>query len=653
MSTTVSQTTGGDGTEDLGMNDIRAIFLTCPFSLDRVTEPGVAGVDVAEIHAKAFDTLRNEANEALRQGCGVSAVVWGEAGVGKSHVLARLADWANKKGCACLLLQNINAAAPQLIDSIRKSVVSQLTWARQGRFVESRLYDMIEKAIMHQQEPGEESAKEPYERLCENAMGRHCGESHQDAQIYHVIWEFLRSAYKAAKKGIDDGVAKRAVQWLSGDRLAAEKLAALGIAGPTESEDSSVPNDYPVTRLLVTLGEIARGGGRPFILCLDQIEVLDADQVARLAKFLHVLLDRSKNLLLVVSGVQETLVKLAEQKVISTAAWQRIRQRDPINLPGIVIDQARKLLQVRMERPVESVRRFPEVWRKVQEDGLFPLGSRWFENSFKGQADIRPRKAVNLARERWQDQERRLAELGVQRWLKEWSAFRGGAIEPFEKLVDEIVARRIDEQCRQRAADQSTLPPDAANFAGLTEKLLQQCQAQGSYPIRSITTPEPTKPGRKPIYDRFVEFHEAETNRTTRTGVVFVTTDDATSAAGYLRRISEDVEHPDRVVLVTDARMPLHLAKAGKEHLDSLESQTWFEQVSLEFVDVAMLDSLHSVVGQAKAGDIDIDMNDGTTIRVSEHDVVASHHRNNRYRAHPLLGKLLELPAVKRIAASA
>ena len=61
-----------------------------PFTDNRVNKPSAADVDVAEIHQAAFARLTELAQESLAGRRGLGVVLWGEAGVGKSHLLSRL-----------------------------------------------------------------------------------------------------------------------------------------------------------------------------------------------------------------------------------------------------------------------------------------------------------------------------------------------------------------------------------------------------------------------------------------------------------------------------------------------------------------------------------------------------------------------------------
>jgi len=58
---------------------------TNPFVHNRVDRPSSGDVDVLEIHEEEFERILAHAQEARQRGVGV--IVWGEAGLGKSHLL--------------------------------------------------------------------------------------------------------------------------------------------------------------------------------------------------------------------------------------------------------------------------------------------------------------------------------------------------------------------------------------------------------------------------------------------------------------------------------------------------------------------------------------------------------------------------------------
>ena len=75
-------------------------------------------------------------------------VVWGEAGIGKSHLLARLYRWAQKDHRACcVFLHNIQPSPEAMPRYVVKCVVSQLTAGKEAGFYATTLYRLVGAAI--------------------------------------------------------------------------------------------------------------------------------------------------------------------------------------------------------------------------------------------------------------------------------------------------------------------------------------------------------------------------------------------------------------------------------------------------------------------------------------------------------------------------
>jgi len=56
--------------------------------------------------------------------------------------------------------------------------------------------------------------------------------------------------------------------------------------------------------------------GQSFVLAFDQVDNLEREQFAALARFLEALLDSAPNLLVVTAGIQATLAWVGEEKVV-------------------------------------------------------------------------------------------------------------------------------------------------------------------------------------------------------------------------------------------------------------------------------------------------------------------------------------------------
>ncbi len=85
-----------------------------PFLENRVNGPAPAAVDVHDIHRAAFERLTSLARQAVTIRRGLGAVLWGDAGIGKSHLLARLERWAQSTPAVYLYLHNLQAAPDAL-----------------------------------------------------------------------------------------------------------------------------------------------------------------------------------------------------------------------------------------------------------------------------------------------------------------------------------------------------------------------------------------------------------------------------------------------------------------------------------------------------------------------------------------------------------
>src|SRR5437870_3843261 len=82
-----------------------------PFLRNRINEPSAEEPGVAGIHEAGLSRLIELARAAHAQRAGVGVLLWGEAGIGKSHLLARFHHWAGEANHACCVyLHNLSAS---------------------------------------------------------------------------------------------------------------------------------------------------------------------------------------------------------------------------------------------------------------------------------------------------------------------------------------------------------------------------------------------------------------------------------------------------------------------------------------------------------------------------------------------------------------
>jgi hypothetical protein len=623
-----------------------------PFRANRVTEPSSYDIDVPAIHGVSFDQLTKLAGVALRARQGIGAILLGGSGIGKSHLLSRLYRWAaqqdqNGGPRACYVyLHNILADPDRLPRYLLKYVVSRLTDGGQGLLHQTPLYRLVDQAVHHAVASAGVVANtirdehEAFVSSLKPAVGR---------TVPHFLSQFRRHARpEKANDPVRRRVASEAIAWLSGDEInpAAAPWLGLRVHG---QEPMMLRDDHEVEQVLLALAQLAEISAQPFVLCIDQVDNIDADKLQSLARFLHALLDHAANLLIITSGVKQTLLAYKDDQTIPDAAWDRLAQYQ-VDLLRVTKHDARKILEARLERFLEPFLEVDEVRKHLRDDTLFPLGRAWLEGQFGAGIDFRPRDVLTWARDDWERQQAQLARLGGETWIQTWPIVADGEIarddlsrEDLQKAIDEAVGRKVEEQVAQHRLHPGSLPPDAGNLTALVESLLGHCHGAG-LPYTFLAVERMTKrAGRLPPYDLLVHECRESDGQEVATGVLFVT-NVGRSATAALRRLLEDTTPPDHRILVTDhERGPLKVGPQGVAYYHALEKLGLgkFEHLKIDFEQYAILDALCHVIGMARSGDLEIEAPKGTIRPVTEAEVIASHHRQDRYRTHPVLRPLL------------
>ena len=194
---------------------VRNVEARNPFLDNRINGPSAHDVDVDVIHQTAFARLTRLAREACDSRHGVGAVLWGEAGIGKSHLLSRLGRWANDGEQACFVyLHNLQAAPENLPRSLLHAVVSILTRGRQRDFLGTPLFQLVHAGLLDAVEGKQGHYSWPqlaaaYGRLVEDIAGRDLpGATLIDHTVWDVLFRFFRSVYRVSQ-GKEDGICDR------------------------------------------------------------------------------------------------------------------------------------------------------------------------------------------------------------------------------------------------------------------------------------------------------------------------------------------------------------------------------------------------------------------------------------------------------------
>ena len=626
-----------------------------PFVASRVLQPSTAPEDAEAIHQAAFRRLVELAELARNERLGVGVMLWGEAGVGKSHLLARLARWAGQSRRACFVyFHNLQARAESLPRYVLHCVVSNLTLGRADRFHETPLFWLANAAVKAALEgrqgppPTWLEVEKAFDRWLDRLVaGDPARAPLTDRAAYQVLLRFFQSAYKAQRTGAGERLARLGSLWLAGDTLEPVDARLLNLPADVRAGDGvAIRDDQHVKQVLIALAQIALCRQQTLVLAFDQVDNLEADQVAALARFLQALLDSTPNLFVVTSGVQEGLLRFHEDKVIQDSSWDRLAQFE-VALHRVSADEARQIAGTRLKAFIQPYLGLDPVRRRWEKDALFPLGTAWFEDALGDKTAVRPRDVVTWTRQGWHREQEALRRLGGPRWLETWGERRTRRADDLPgATLDEVIDRKVDQKIQehraQRQREPQTLPPDADNLAGLVYTLLQQCRDQDEPPaVREVRRVETPKNGPRPSYHLLVRQQEAN-GRERTTGLIFLATANANSTAACLRRLLLDAQPPERVFVITEERRPLALGPQGKKHLERLRcrSAAAFRHIEIAFTDYAGLDALQAAVRMARSGDLEVEWPPGQTRPVSEPEVIRSHQRRRRYHRYSPLRDL-------------
>lgn len=621
----------------------RALLGTNPFVRGRVSEPSRSDVDVSSIHGVEFAKLKRRIDDVRRDGNAVGVMLLGNAGVGKSHLLSRLWRWAIEHEVDYVFLHNVLASPERMARYVTSAIVGALANAREG-LGSSRLAGILTEALSF---PPQQIGRVAGPATIQEELDRACSYNKSwagDGVVTRVLAHFLH-AIKLAERDEARATehlerARAALAWLSCDSLDPERAALLGFHD--DEEEVSVEDDARAEQILCTIFDLCRVGGHPFVLCVDQVDNLDDERFTALASFFHALLDHASNLLLVTSGVLESMLDFKQRGVIAFAAWDRLAQYQ-LRLAPVTPEQAREILAARCQaflHGFESLRgRLPLRGRP-----LFPLSETFVSQTLDKLIEVRARDVIHWARDEWEELQIWIEQRGVEDWLanvdERPKSQRARPPITLEQSIDAAVRRRVRQIVDQRRLNPGTLPPSEDNLASLTYELLLRCVDQNGYSLRAVERAQ-VKNGARPSYDLVVREQDAWL-RDVLTGCTFLATTNPNRSTAALKRLVQDESPPDHQLLVTDEeRCPLRLGPKGKEYLRVLEDGPRFQHIALDFAAHAHLDAMYTAIGDARVGDLEVEHPRGTIRTIRENECIAAMHRSGLFKEHPLLNEFL------------
>ncbi len=656
-------------------NFFNLVRIRNPFLANRVDRPlSDSLIDVFGIHETEYRQILNLGRQAHQDNRGLGVVVWGEAGVGKTHLLARLGRWAAERQQACFVyLHNLQGSPERVSKVFLQSVLGALTNGRMSPHHKTPLFQLINSALREALvakgllRGSWGQVREAFYHLMQEISAQdHSRGVLFDKTIYEVLFRYYQGAYPAQQsKG--HHIADLALRWLYGEALSLAELDQLEIPLEEDPGESGVlVHNQRIKKLFVAFTQIARMARQLFLVCFDQVDNLDENQIKPFSRFLHDLLDSAGNFLLVTTGVRQTLLNFLQTGVITETSWDRIGQVQ-ITLDRITRSKARDLLLARLQRFFEGFRGVPEIEELIRQDNLFPLGTAWLEERLQHLTDLRPRDLLTWASGRWQQHQEILTTTPGSLWLARWksqspknegpgsSKLTGtSSAQAREQAIDARVNQAFEARLATLRENPSQYPPNEENLLARITRVLQEFLGSGLFPSFLSVEKVESQNGTQPTYDLVVRHRFHSNGQEMRYGLKVLVTNNGQVTAHVLRRLLEETDPPNRVFLITDQRQQLPLGPEGKRRLDTLKQKgaSQFKLIELSFAENAQLEAMLSSLQLANKGPQNGDNSSaeqnggknatGQTDSLSKKDILASHVRQNRPKTHRLLHMVLE-----------
>ena len=546
-------------------NPFRSAIVADPWHWDEV--------DVPEIHGEAFDLCRAALARVRLDHRSASVMLHGDAGSGKTHLLARLKAWLAGA------LPGYEPAPPAIFISVRLQTSPQMIWRHlQSRFGEDLLrptangLTQLERILLPRLADIRPTIGEP-NRWLERVQREARNDSALAAEVADVIDQLDEIA------GLNDrdlavvlthfllGRHRRDVRaWLRGESLPEAALTQLGLRSDFDGD--------PEERARILVLNLCRltGPDMPLVFCFDQVEALqshpaDLTGLHRFGQMIGFLHDETRNTLLI-SCVLSVFIDSLNRSIIASD-YDRMKSCGHLPLKALTPPEAKRLVEARLNT-VPDLRKL----RQRQTSPFWPLSETWIDEAL-GRNINTPRALLSHCADRFEQDCR--PELHRHR-----------------PTTEEFIAQEMEERLEESA---SQIEPGQtsgilAHGLPLLLRMIDSGWEQGATtPLKGI--------------DLLLE------GESRRILLSLCNHNNMTALASHLRRLRDQLGDQvleesgrERRLLVRDVRLPIGAqARRTREYREELLSQgfRWIE-VTPEMV--AAIDALRRLLSEAKAGDL-------------------------------------------------
>lgn len=527
-----------------------------PFRDNVVQDAWQTTVDITEIHADAFEACKAGIDSASRA-IPDSLLVYGAAGSGKTHLLARLqrhlaetARSAPDNVLRCVFSFVRLQTSPQLLwQHVRRRLVTDLMRREQG-------LTQLQRLVAHQL--GSVRGRTARAGILElrvlraedqETLTRHLTELSTKLDLPRNLRVVL--AQLIFNRNVHDASA-----WLAGDSLPESVLTDLGLGADVE-EDREEAARHIVTALCRLAGETL-----PIVFCFDQVESLqrsanDDEALFRFARMAADLHDADANVFLITCLQVAFLDQF--KRAVRTADYDRVARRSALLQP-LARSQVDGLVRSRLELVPELSK-----LRAEHGGGIFYPFSDDFVRDLALESPCVPRRVLALA-------------------AREFEARQHGRSTPTptspQFLSNEFASRQAKAVARLEPSD--------------TQRII----TQGAQLIAHLESVD--------VAEKDTEGADFVVGGAQRAAVSLRNEADGRTLSPKLKALLSQTPRKDgaRLVIVRDARLPIaKTAVKAREHLKALQERgVSLLEPSIEAL--AALDALSSILSDAKSGDL-------------------------------------------------
>lgn len=551
-----------------------------PFRSAIVADPWHWGnwdmVDVPEIHHDAFDLCRRALEQTKESHRSSSILLHGDAGSGKTHLLARLHAWLTGE------LTIHGPATSAIFISVRMQTSPQMIWRHlQSRFGEDLLRptangrSQLERILLPRLAEFSPQIGEPRRWL--EKIQREARLNPQVAPVPTEAAEVLDALDEGANLNDRDlsivlthfilGRHRRDVRaWLRGESLPEAALSQLGLKTDPEGD----PEERART-LVLSLCRMT-GPEMPIVFCFDQVEALqshphDLAGLHRFGQMLGYLHDETQNTVLI-SCILSVFIDSLNKAIISSD-YDRMRSFGHLPLMSLTAAEAKRLIVARLNSTPGLQR-----WRDPAQERFWPLTEREIDEALQRNINT-PRALLSYCADRFELNWR--PQLHQQRPTK-----------------NDFLTQEMEERLERAAA---TVTPDQtgliiAHGLPLMLRILDRRWELGATtPLKGI--------------DLLIESEAG------RILLSLCNQNNMTTLASHLRRLRDQMVDlvleeggRDRYLLIRDVRMPIgsHSCKT-LEYRGELLAQG-FRWIGVTAEMITALDAARALLSEAKAGDL-------------------------------------------------